>query len=68
MNIINSKSNSNKLPLTDSGILSELPYFRCAARHLSFTRAATELHLTQSAISHRIKKLERQLGFELFIR
>ncbi|NYZ65038.1 LysR family transcriptional regulator [Endozoicomonas sp. SM1973] len=35
---------------------------------MSFTLAAKELHLTQSAVSHRIKNLEKQLGFNLFLR
>jgi LysR family glycine cleavage system transcriptional activator len=39
-----------------------------AARHLNFTRAAAELGLTPAAISHQIKELETQLGFEVFIR
>jgi DNA-binding transcriptional LysR family regulator len=42
--------------------------FRAAARHLSFTRAAHELFVTQSAISQEIKKLEEQLGRPLFRR
>ncbi len=42
--------------------------FCVAARHLSFTRAARELHVTQSAISHGIKTLEHQLGRPLFRR
>lgn len=42
--------------------------FWVAARHLSFTRAATELFVTQSAISREIKKLEEQLGQPLFHR
>jgi len=42
--------------------------FRAAARHLSFTRAASELFVTQSAISREIKKLEEQLGQPLFHR
>src|SRR5258707_13429769 len=42
--------------------------FRSAARHLSFTRAARELFVTQSAISREIKKLEQQLGQPLFHR
>src|SRR5262249_44920417 len=39
-----------------------------AARHLSFTRAAEELHLPQSAISHRVRALEEELGVALFNR
>ncbi|HQR78402.1 MAG TPA: LysR substrate-binding domain-containing protein [Burkholderiaceae bacterium] len=42
--------------------------FRAAARHLSFTRAAQELFITQSAISHEVKALEQQLGTPLFLR
>lgn len=42
--------------------------FEAAARHLSFTVAADELCLTQSAVSHRIRKLEEFLGSALFER
>lgn len=42
--------------------------FRAAARHLSFTRAAQELFVTQPAISHEVKTLEAQLGRPLFRR
>lgn len=42
--------------------------FQAAARHLSFTRAAQELHVTQSAISREIKTLEEQIGKPLFRR
>jgi DNA-binding transcriptional LysR family regulator len=42
--------------------------FRAAARHLSFTRAAQELFVTQSAISREIKTLEEQIGQPLFAR
>jgi DNA-binding transcriptional LysR family regulator len=42
--------------------------FRAAARHLSFTRAADELSVTQSAISREIKTLEEQIGQPLFHR
>ncbi|MFC3851743.1 LysR substrate-binding domain-containing protein [Salinispirillum marinum] len=45
-----------------------LTCFETAARHLSFTRAAQELHLTQSAVSRQVGKLEQFLGRELFIR
>lgn len=48
--------------------LNGLRAFEAAARHLSFTRAADELHVTQTAISHQIRKLEEQLGVRLFIR
>lgn len=42
--------------------------FEAAARHLSFTRAAQELFLTQSAVSRQIQGLEEQLGVALFER
>ena len=42
--------------------------FEAAARHLSFTRAAEELFLTQSAISRQIQTLEEFLGVALFER
>jgi biotin operon repressor len=42
--------------------------FEAAARHLSFTRAADELFVTQAAISHQIKALRQQLGQPLFSR
>ncbi|MBW7900107.1 MAG: LysR family transcriptional regulator [Rhodocyclaceae bacterium] len=48
--------------------LDPLKGFEAAARHLSFTRAADELHLTQSAISRQIQTLEAQLGVRLFQR
>lgn len=48
--------------------LDLLKGFEAAARHLSFTRAAKELFLTQSAVSREIKTLEQQLGQPLFVR
>ena len=42
--------------------------FRAAARHLSFTRAAQELFVTQSAVSREVRTLEEQLGAPLFKR
>jgi DNA-binding transcriptional LysR family regulator len=42
--------------------------FEAAARHASFTKAADELHLTQSAVSRQIKALEESLGVTLFHR
>jgi LysR family transcriptional regulator, glycine cleavage system transcriptional activator len=45
-----------------------LRVFETAARHMSFTGAAQELFVTQSAISHQIKSLEEQLGMPLFQR
>lgn len=48
--------------------LNALRVFECAARHLSFTKAAEELNITQSAVSHQVKGLEEWLGFSLFER
>jgi LysR family transcriptional regulator, glycine cleavage system transcriptional activator len=48
--------------------LNALRAFEVAARHLSFTRAADELAVTQGAVSHQVKALERQLGVALFNR
>ena len=42
--------------------------FEAAARHLSFTRAAAELGMTQAAVSYQIKLLEERLGTLLFLR
>ena len=42
--------------------------FEASARHLSFTKAAEELYLTQSAVSRQIKSLEDSLGIALFER
>jgi DNA-binding transcriptional LysR family regulator len=42
--------------------------FHAAARHLSFTHAARELFITQSAVSHEVRALEEQLGMPLFRR
>ncbi len=48
--------------------LKAIRYFESAARHLSFTKAAQELNVTHSAISHQIKALEEWLGVRLFRR
>ena len=48
--------------------LNGLRAFEAAARHLSFTLAAQELNVTQTAISHQIRRLEEELGLKLFIR
>ena len=42
--------------------LKALRAFEAAARHLSFTKAAQELFVTQAAISHQVKALEEHLG------
>ncbi|MBV9521885.1 MAG: transcriptional regulator GcvA [Alphaproteobacteria bacterium] len=54
---------SRKLPP-----LNAVRAFEAAARHLSFTAAASELHVTQAAISHQIRMLEERLGLILFRR
>jgi LysR family glycine cleavage system transcriptional activator len=48
--------------------LNGLRAFEAAARHLSFTQAASELNVTQTAISHQIRRLEEELGMRLFVR
>jgi LysR family glycine cleavage system transcriptional activator len=48
--------------------LNGLRAFEAAARHLSFTQAAAELNVTQTAISHQIRRLEEELGIRLFVR
>ena len=46
--------------------LRQLQVFDAVARHLSYTRAAEELHLTQPAVSMQIKQLEGSVGLPLF--
>lgn len=53
---------SDRLPL------HALRAFESAARHLNYSRAADELFLTHSAVSHQIKALEQTLGVKLFRR
>lgn len=48
--------------------LSAVRVFEAAARHGSFTRAADELGMTQSAVSYQIKALEERVGAPLFLR
>jgi LysR family glycine cleavage system transcriptional activator len=48
--------------------LNALRAFEAAARHLSLTRAAQELHVTAGALSHQIRGLEELLGCKLFKR
>ena len=48
--------------------LNALRAFEATARHLSFTRAAQELAVTQTAISHQVRQLESHLGKTLFVR
>jgi DNA-binding transcriptional LysR family regulator len=46
--------------------LRQLRVFEAVARHMSFTRAAQELHLSQPAVSMQVKQLEDSVGLELF--
>src|ERR1700726_4463368 len=46
--------------------LRQMKVFVSVARHLSFTRAAQELHLTQPAVSQQVKLLEQEIGLPLF--
>lgn len=46
--------------------LRQLRVFESAARHLSLTRAAEELHLTAPAVSIQVKQLEGHAGAALF--
>lgn len=48
--------------------LNSLRAFEASARHLSFVKAAQELHVTPAAISHQVKRLEEYLGLPLFQR
>lgn len=48
--------------------LNALRAFEVSARHLSFTRAAAELNVTQAAVSQHVKNLEDRLGRALFRR
>lgn len=46
--------------------LRQMRVFAAVARHLSFTKAARELHLTQPAVSQQVKLLEAEVGLPLF--
>lgn len=48
--------------------LNALRAFEAGARHLSFTKAAEELHVTQTAISHQVRVLENYFDMRLFKR
>ena len=48
--------------------LNSLRAFEATARHLSFSKAAQELHVTPAALSHQVRGLEEQLGLKLFHR
>ena len=51
-----------------SSWLPALGAFESAARHQNFAHAANELHLTASAVSHHVRKLEARIGVSLFLR
>lgn len=48
--------------------LTAIRVFEAAARHENFTKAAAELGITQTAVSHQMRSLEERLGLSLFIR
>ena len=60
--------NSHEIPRKYLPSMSVLCAFEAAARHQSFTGAALELSLTQSAVSRQIRALEELLGTDLFVR
>ena len=49
-------------------MLRQLRYFQSVVRHGSFSKAAEENYISQSAISQQIQALERELGFPLLER
>jgi len=57
--------NKDKLHMPSHALLRS---FECAARHQSFTRAAEELHISQSAISRQVLDLENMISIKLFRR
>lgn len=56
------------IPALNASVLGALRCFEAAARHLNFTRAGEELHLTTGAVSQQIRQLEDRLGCPLFNR
>jgi DNA-binding transcriptional LysR family regulator len=62
MRIIHGGMDRAQLPL------NALRAFEASARHLNFTRAASELFVSQGAVSHQVAALEKRLGTPLFRR
>lgn len=56
------------MPGLHNATLRQLQIFASAARHQSFSRASTELHLTQPAVSMQVRQLEESAGVSLFER
>ena len=54
--------------MADTPPLQAIKVFDAVARHLSFTKAAAELNMTQSAVSYQIKLIESFIGGPLFVR
>ena len=52
----------------DPSLVGDLWFFEAAARLQGFSAAARELHVTQGAVSQRIRHLEQRLGFKVFER
>jgi LysR family glycine cleavage system transcriptional activator len=61
-------AHTRRMPNWAAPSISSVRAFEAAARLLSFTRAATELSITQSAVSHSVRDLESRLGVTLFVR
>jgi LysR family transcriptional regulator, glycine cleavage system transcriptional activator len=62
------KAHTWQMPESALPPLTALRTFEVAARHLNFTRAAQELCVTQTAVSHQVRQLEAHLGAALFAR
>jgi LysR family glycine cleavage system transcriptional activator len=60
---LSSRQTASRLPP-----LQAIKVFEAVARHLSFTKASSELGMTQAAVSYQIKVLEERLGAPLFLR
>jgi LysR family transcriptional activator of glutamate synthase operon len=63
-----SSRNRSRYTIDPEMELRQLRYVEAVARHRHFTNAADEVHVAQSALSHQIRRLEEELGIELFER